>query len=315
MLDVSDPYLVSDDTDVPPAFTNPPEWTSSTNTTFRGYSNANNFQYKASSFEPVEDWVQLRDTLNPSELGSLDNFAHLDDGESIINSIAENAGPDLSDDGHPFGVLTKADVPTFNNPDQQALEPFIPDSVFEAGSISLRDFDSPVFTAENGVGGNALPGQSYLEPASKLTYGRHGDPGRRNTSRDEELIELRMRGVSYRDIKQKYGFDVAESTLRGRIRSLIKAKDQRVRKPIWRAEDVSLLCACVLEFAIQHNLPADVFGSLERPVLVSEQSINKVSWKRVAAAMAERGSYHYGNATTKKKYREVRDEQLTGLAP
>ncbi|RMZ90788.1 hypothetical protein DV736_g1993, partial [Chaetothyriales sp. CBS 134916] len=313
VIDVSDPYLLSNDTDVPPAFTYLPKWTSSTNTTFEEYFDANKFQYKAASFEPVENLAQFPDTVDPSELGSLDNFVNLDDGESIINSIAENDQPNLPDDGDPLGVLTKVNAPAFNNQDQGSLEPYMPDPVFETGDISLGDFDGFAFTAEHGAEYHALPGQPYLQSASELTHGRRGDPGRRSTSRDEELIELRMRGVSYRDIKQKYGFDVAESTLRGRIRSLTKAREQRVRKPVWMAEDISLLCSCVIEFAIQHNLPADVIGSLEQPVLLSEQSINKVSWKRVAEAMAERGSYHYGNATTKKKYKEVRNEQLMGF--
>ena len=66
-----------------------------------------------------------------------------------------------------------------------------------------------------------------------------------------------------------------------------------------------------MEFAIQHTLPSDVISNEGIPLLKSEQATNKVSWKKVAEKMAERGSYHYGNATVKKKYMELRREQLT----
>ena len=67
----------------------------------------------------------------------------------------------------------------------------------------------------------------------------YGEGSRRDTSRDDELLQLRRQGISYREIKQKYGFTEAESTLRGRYRTLTKSKDRRVRKPIWKDRDVS----------------------------------------------------------------------------
>lgn len=62
---------------------------------------------------------------------------------------------------------------------------------------------------------------------------------RRDTSRDHELLSLRQSGLSYREIKMKFGFKEAESTLRGRYRTLTKPKDLRVRKPEWKEDDVS----------------------------------------------------------------------------
>lgn len=44
----------------------------------------------------------------------------------------------------------------------------------------------------------------------------------------------------------------------------------------------------------------------------NDATVNKVSWKTVAEMVAGRGCYHYGNATTKKKYVEVRDAMLAG---
>ena len=53
------------------------------------------------------------------------------------------------------------------------------------------------------------------------------------------LIEYKRRGLSYKDIKRMGNFREAESTLRGRFRTLTKSKDQRVRKPQWQERDVS----------------------------------------------------------------------------
>ncbi|RMZ76139.1 hypothetical protein DV738_g5114, partial [Chaetothyriales sp. CBS 135597] len=305
MYGVSDQYPIPEDVNVPSSLGYLPELAWETNTTFGEYSDANKVDHKTASFEPVEPWPQFNDTIDPRELGAFDNYASLDDAENMIKPISRNVQSDLPNDVDPFGLLTQADAPAFDNQGQQVLEPFIPDSVFEA-----EGFGGSAYTTKHDAEDHSLPDKSYAQPASELTNERRGDPGRRNTSRDEELIRLRMLGVSYRDIKKKYGFDVAESTLRGRIRSLTKAKEQRLRKPVWKSDDIDLLCACVIEFAIQHNLTVDIVGPHDRPVILSDETLNRISWKRVAEMMAQRGAYHYGNATTKKKYMEVRDEQV-----
>lgn len=58
-------------------------------------------------------------------------------------------------------------------------------------------------------------------------------------ARNALLIEYKRRGLSYKEIKRIGGFKEAESTLRGRFRTLTKAKEQRVRKPHWHERDVS----------------------------------------------------------------------------
>ena len=62
----------------------------------------------------------------------------------------------------------------------------------------------------------------------------------RSDSRDAFLLECKQKGMSYREIKKIGHFEEAESTLRGRFRTLTKRKEQRVRKPQWQAKDVSL---------------------------------------------------------------------------
>lgn len=61
----------------------------------------------------------------------------------------------------------------------------------------------------------------------------------RRSIRDDQLLEMRREGLSYKEIKRIGGFREAESTLRGRVRTLTKNKHERVRKPEWKARDVS----------------------------------------------------------------------------
>ena len=56
--------------------------------------------------------------------------------------------------------------------------------------------------------------------------------------RDAFLLRSKSVGMSYREIKVQGRFKEAESTLRGRFRTLTKTKDQRVRKPQWQDQDV-----------------------------------------------------------------------------
>jgi hypothetical protein len=58
---------------------------------------------------------------------------------------------------------------------------------------------------------------------------------------DSMLVALRQQGVSYKTIKSKLNLDEAESTLRGRYRTLTKPKNERLRKPVWDPADVSPL--------------------------------------------------------------------------
>ena len=58
-------------------------------------------------------------------------------------------------------------------------------------------------------------------------------------ARDAFLLRCREEGMSYKQIKARGNLPEAESTLRGRYRTLTKAKDERVRRPVWTDSDVS----------------------------------------------------------------------------
>jgi hypothetical protein len=57
---------------------------------------------------------------------------------------------------------------------------------------------------------------------------------------DKLLVQGKKDGLTYKEIRGKMiGEAPAESTLRGRYRSLTKARKDRVRKPVWTKRDVS----------------------------------------------------------------------------
>ncbi|PLB50683.1 hypothetical protein P170DRAFT_508829 [Aspergillus steynii IBT 23096] len=123
-------------------------------------------------------------------------------------------------------------------------------------------------------------------------------------TRNAFLIECKRRGLSYKDIKRLGGFKEAESTLRGRYRTLTKSKDQRVRKPFWHDNDIRLLCEAVNVCSENGKYCRHPHSSCRRPSVTKEPP--KVPWKKVAQYIwAHGGSYHFGNATCKKKWCEV----------
>lgn len=59
------------------------------------------------------------------------------------------------------------------------------------------------------------------------------------SEKDEFLVQSKLAGMTYKEIRKKGGFTEAESTLRGRFRTLTKPKEARVRKPEFQEIDVS----------------------------------------------------------------------------
>lgn len=59
-------------------------------------------------------------------------------------------------------------------------------------------------------------------------------------SKDEFLVKSKLAGMPYKEIRRQGNFSEAESTLRGRFRTLTKHKTQRVRKPEWSDNDVCI---------------------------------------------------------------------------
>lgn len=106
----------------------------------------------------------------------------------------------------------------------------------------ITDHGTPTSTSTSTQPSSSLgigPGLD-LSPESPIKPIASGGGGAFHFSqaRNEFLVTCKKRGYSYKDIKRLGGFKEAESTLRGRYRTLTKSKEQRVRKPKWLDNDV-----------------------------------------------------------------------------
>ncbi|KAJ4286702.1 hypothetical protein N0V90_012954 [Kalmusia sp. IMI 367209] len=161
---------------------------------------------------------------------------------------------------------------------------------------------------------NGLPRGSYhtfAQPVGALhnvsnqdNYGSNRSTANfvRRKNEDKMLLEGKASGMTYKDIREKIGTDVAESTLRGRYRALTKARKDRVRKPVWTSEDIRLL-----EEIVAQEL--DRLDDGHRMLDINHR-LSKVAWKKVAEyIVGHGGSYHFGNSTCKKKWLEVQERR------
>lgn len=135
---------------------------------------------------------------------------------------------------------------------------------------------------------------------------------------DKILIEGKdVLGLTYKEIRKRMHMNVAESTLRGRYRSLTKPKGHRVRKPVWTQNDVRryMLCSRKVSPLMYEKvalLREAVLQEINRIETTHSYGLNhdsklgKVQWKKVAEYIDSKGgTYHFGNATCKKKWVEV----------
>ena len=166
---------------------------------------------------------------------------------------------------------------------------------------------SALIPKQDGAYSSQLPGH---DPSSANILLRRPATSSRDEERDRLLVELKRQGYSYKDIKRRGNFKEAESTLRGRYRTLTKAKEERVRRPCWTEKDLRLLREGVMRYGGRDRVEernATVGGGRGE----SQLSYGKVKWMQVAAYIKERGgSYHFGNATCRKRWDEmVRSER------
>ena len=128
---------------------------------------------------------------------------------------------------------------------------------------------------------------------------------------DAFLIKSRESGMTYRDIHVKGGFTEAESTLRGRYRTLTKKREERVRRPEWSETDVRLLEEGVRKLARPApNSNGTARYSSSRTVSERELATAKIPWKQVAEYIVNGGrTYHFGNSTCRKLWDELRASQ------
>ncbi|KAG0643008.1 hypothetical protein HOY80DRAFT_1134125 [Tuber brumale] len=104
-----------------------------------------------------------------------------------------------------------------------------------------------------------------------------------HTSQNALLLHWRSQGISYKTIRTRLNLTEAESTLRGRLRTLTKPKCERLRQPQWLPEDVGFLIRAV----------------------EGERGCGKggIKWKRVSEEIVRLGGrYRFGPSTCKKRY-------------
>ncbi|KAF2202901.1 hypothetical protein GQ43DRAFT_479506 [Delitschia confertaspora ATCC 74209] len=177
---------------------------------------------------------------------------------------------------------------------------------YQFGVTPLDNVDQMCTTLDSyAVPSNALPlRMSVEEPRIAPTI--ETEPTRAVSARrnieDKLLLEGKREGLTYKEIKRRIGTEVAESTLRGRYRSLTKARKDRLRKPVWKHFDIQLL----------HQIVEKELDRLDSSCrsLSRSQKLGKVSWKRVSEYIATHGgSYRFGNSTCKKKWNEIDDQR------
>ncbi|KAI5837641.1 hypothetical protein DFP73DRAFT_600929 [Morchella snyderi] len=178
--------------------------------------------------------------------------------------------------------LSKLKLPSTPPPksvfDHEGLENYHDFSRF----ISDQEF---IDSDEAAMSDNDMPSPS---PASTPTsFISRPLPDAKELLREQNRLLLRWRseGISYRTIKKKLGINEAESTLRGRLRTLTKPKSERLRKPQWTEEDIELLLEVV------------------------DPSTLGVKWKQVSDTIVSLGgSYRFGPSTCKKQYLKLVEE-------
>jgi len=126
-------------------------------------------------------------------------------------------------------------------------------------------------------------------------------------AKDTFLVQSKLAGMSYKDIRKQGGFTEAESTLRGRFRTLTKVKSARVRKPEWSNNDVSTQTRLSSNTKVTNlNEVRLLKKAVRKLTTASDYAQSRVPWKQVAEYIANNGgSYHFGNATCRKKWDEL----------
>lgn len=99
-------------------------------------------------------------------------------------------------------------------------------------------------------------------------------------AKDDFLVRSKLAGMSYKDIRAKGEFTEAESTLRGRFRTLTKHKNARVRKPEWTENDVSTLHSDILMLLTSTKVKL-LRKAVRKLTDGSDLTKGRIPWKKV----------------------------------
>ncbi|MCJ1251351.1 hypothetical protein MMC30_008583 [Trapelia coarctata] len=233
------------------------------------------------------------------------------DTETEMEALAQDERVRLNEDGNPGPVLLAAVA----RPEHSEREPLyhmqlqaaqVDDVAMDKLTTSCQYYPpqtlSPATLGENTdhLTAETLPPLSHNQTTGspyEAVLHSHRE------AQDQYLIQSKLSGMSYKEIKAKGQFKEAESTLRGRFRTLTKSKDQRVRKPQWQERDVQLLRQAVFELT---HVSANEQVAVDGESAQNHSEASKIPWMKVAEYVALHGSYHFGNATCRRKWDEIK---------
>ncbi|KIE02732.1 hypothetical protein MAJ_01034, partial [Metarhizium majus ARSEF 297] len=164
---------------------------------------------------------------------------------------------------------------------------------FAAGSICTATASPPPSNPDQGDHTPALaayaeasrPQAASEAPADPLPPVK--SPAAHRAEEDRILMECRRQGMTYSAIRKKLRTNMAESTLRGRVRQLTLPPRDRERKPAWSDKDIELLKRAV-------------------PIYRKSGGRPKVLWEQVGRYIPDHGgSRKFSGKTCHAKFREV----------
>jgi hypothetical protein len=230
----------------------------------------------------------------------------------------------IIDDGRRSPSFPSINTPhnhTLQRPETQVSPPQLR-HIWQSSKVNEKEDDS---STPNWLSSLVDPGQSSATMAGMTEDTEDERSGRqqqshekiiahRSDSRDAFLLECKRKGMSYREIKKIGHFEEAESTLRGRFRTLTKRKEQRVRKPQWQAKDVSLnplsvLCIRRKERSRKKETIHRLEGNHRKDSLLTytiwktdptaPRCRNSTFWSHQAKDLGQEASRGHGYTTTK----------------
>jgi hypothetical protein len=99
-----------------------------------------------------------------------------------------------------------------------------------------------------------------IEAKPAATISGTEDTAQQRIAKDKFLLDSKREGKSYKQIRLEGGFTEAESTLRGRHRTLTKKPEERVRKPEWESNDVKSSIIYIMNLQIANALGSYAFS-------------------------------------------------------
>lgn len=162
---------------------------------------------------------------------SLDTYQHTFSEHSYPQGNSSDSSP-----WYPSERMDYVSSLPFRPREPQAQQAHMNSDTSDSSANGDGSSDYPVLVRES----SRNDGHAQVNYQPRFQVPRSIDAEAQRKSNDEVLVQGKRSGLTYKEIRNKMvGEKPAESTLRGRYRSLTKARKDRVRKPVWKKNDVS----------------------------------------------------------------------------